>query len=528
MNVQEDQGWKLLHGEVFRAPSHPLVLSTMVGTGAQLSAMVAVTLVFALFGFLSPSLRGSLASTMLVFWTLFSCVNGYVSTRIFLSFGGEAVKKLAFLSATLFPTYVLRPRNLTRLCPGLNLFLYRSSIIFAVIFLLNLFLVGAGSSGAIPFGTILAVVVIWFLISVPLTIAGVWFGIRHGALEHPTRVNPIPRQIPPGPTYLKKWPAAALAGLLPWAAAFVELFFVLSSLFGSKAYYAFGFLFLTLCIVILVRPVPCNRLIDGRLMASFRRRRRPSPSFSPVRFIKYRRLQTRAISDLPPSQTSRFALRTTAGTGTPSRLAPARPFGFSSTASSTWPRGSRSTASRASSFTSDTCGCLTHAFSSRRSPLLTISNVRLGCCCVSQTSSSRARLASLRPMSRFASYTVCLASLPRQRWKPIADLPTLLLAPQLPSGSTRRARARHVLAVTASNGCSFYCYEDVVALADLQDRELVVEKVRLGELGLGIGCRTGRGRRHLVSIEVEATTGNRPLGGLCEMCKDNVSVAFGD
>lgn len=104
MQVQEDQGWKLLHGEVFRAPSHPLLLSTMVGTGSQLSAMVAVTLVFALFGFLSPSLRGSLASTMLVFWTLFSCVNGYVSTRIYTSFKGEAIKQLAFLSSTLFPT----------------------------------------------------------------------------------------------------------------------------------------------------------------------------------------------------------------------------------------------------------------------------------------------------------------------------------------------------------------------------------------------------------------------------------------
>jgi transmembrane 9 superfamily protein 2/4 len=126
-------------------------------------------------------------------------------------------------------------------------------IIFAIIFLLDLFLISAGSSGAIPFGTILAVIALWFLISVPLTVAGVWLGLRHGAFEHPTRVNQIPRQIPPGPTYLKKWPAAALAGLLPWAAAFVELFFVLSSLFGSKAYYAFGFLFLTLCIVILVR-----------------------------------------------------------------------------------------------------------------------------------------------------------------------------------------------------------------------------------------------------------------------------------
>lgn len=104
MQVQEDQGWKLLHGEVFRAPSHPLVLSTMVGTGAQLSAMVAVTLGFALLGFLSPSLRGSLASTMLVFWTVFGGINGYVSVRVYRSFGGEAVRQLAFMSATLFPT----------------------------------------------------------------------------------------------------------------------------------------------------------------------------------------------------------------------------------------------------------------------------------------------------------------------------------------------------------------------------------------------------------------------------------------
>lgn len=42
-----------------------------------------------------------------------------------------------------------------------------------------------------------------------------------------------------------------LAGLLPWAACFVELYFILSSLFGSRAYYAFGFLFLTFCVAIL-------------------------------------------------------------------------------------------------------------------------------------------------------------------------------------------------------------------------------------------------------------------------------------
>lgn len=43
-DVQEDWGWKLVHGEVFRTPNNSLVLSALVGNGAQLCSMVGVTL----------------------------------------------------------------------------------------------------------------------------------------------------------------------------------------------------------------------------------------------------------------------------------------------------------------------------------------------------------------------------------------------------------------------------------------------------------------------------------------------------
>lgn len=43
-DVQEDFGWKLVHGEVFRPPRSAMVLSVLVGNGAQLCAMVCVTL----------------------------------------------------------------------------------------------------------------------------------------------------------------------------------------------------------------------------------------------------------------------------------------------------------------------------------------------------------------------------------------------------------------------------------------------------------------------------------------------------
>jgi len=227
-DVQEDFGWKLVHGEVFRSPRWPTALSVLVGNGAQLVTMTGITLVFALAGFLSPSNRGSLATVMLIFWTFSGSISGYVSTRVFLSIGGQDWQKNIFFTATVLPTFV-----------------------FAFMFLINLFLIGSESAGAVPFGTILVVLLLWVLVSVPLTIAGGIFGKRHGPVINPVRVNQIPRQIPPGPSYLKPHWASLLGGILPFGAAFVELYFTLGSLFASRAYYAFGFVALTFMVVAL-------------------------------------------------------------------------------------------------------------------------------------------------------------------------------------------------------------------------------------------------------------------------------------
>lgn len=102
-DIQEDFGWKLVHGEVFRPPKKRMWLSVAVGSGAQLLAMSAVTLVFALFGFLSPSNRGALSTLMLVAYTLFGCISGYVSSRVFASLKGEEWRKNIGLTAVLFP-----------------------------------------------------------------------------------------------------------------------------------------------------------------------------------------------------------------------------------------------------------------------------------------------------------------------------------------------------------------------------------------------------------------------------------------
>src|SRR3569833_2436296 len=57
--VQEDSGWKLVHGDVLRTPSHPLLLSIFLGNGAQLFVMTGLTIMFALRGGRAPAGRGA-------------------------------------------------------------------------------------------------------------------------------------------------------------------------------------------------------------------------------------------------------------------------------------------------------------------------------------------------------------------------------------------------------------------------------------------------------------------------------------
>ena len=155
-DVQEDSGWKLVHGDVFRTPKNPLLLSIFLGNGSQLFVMVGTTITFALFGFLSPSNRGSLGSAMILLYTIFGFIGGYVSARVYKTFGGEAWKRNIALTPVLIP-----------------------GIVFATFFLLNLFLWIKQSSGAVPFTTMLVILGIWFVISVPLSFAGSWIGFRH-------------------------------------------------------------------------------------------------------------------------------------------------------------------------------------------------------------------------------------------------------------------------------------------------------------------------------------------------------------
>jgi transmembrane 9 superfamily protein 2/4 len=76
-------------------------------------------------------------------------------------------------------------------------------VAFSSLLSLNFLLIASGSSSAVPFGTILALLAMWALILLPLVFFGAWVGNMRAVKDYPCRTNMIARQIPAQPWYLK-------------------------------------------------------------------------------------------------------------------------------------------------------------------------------------------------------------------------------------------------------------------------------------------------------------------------------------
>lgn len=226
-DTAEETGWKLVHGDVFRKPPHSKMLAVCVGSGIQLLICTGVTLIFSAAGFLSPVHRGSILQGMLLLFTFAGIVAGYFSARFYKTWKGEDWKRTTLWTAFLYP-----------------------GTVFCIFFVLDLFVWGTESSGAVPFTTMFALLVLWFGISVPLVFLGAFFGYKKAPISLPVRTNTIPRQIPEQPWYISALFTSLVGGILPFGAVFTELFFIMSSIWQHQFYYLFGFLMLVIIILV--------------------------------------------------------------------------------------------------------------------------------------------------------------------------------------------------------------------------------------------------------------------------------------
>lgn len=225
---QEEKGWKLVHGDVFRPPTKaPTAFAVLTGIGAQLTCMALATALFAAIGFLSPANRGSLAIALLILFLGFGVIAGYSTARTYKMFNGASWQRTTLITALGFPGFL-----------------------FTVLFIVNLAVWSTGSVNAVSFVYMLAVMALWLLMSVPLVFLGAYFGFKAEKTEFPTRVSTMPRQIPVQPWLLRVPITMTMGGILPFGCVFVELFFILTSIWLDQYYYVFGFLLLVLVLLL--------------------------------------------------------------------------------------------------------------------------------------------------------------------------------------------------------------------------------------------------------------------------------------
>lgn len=225
---REETGWKLVHADVFRPPTdYPMFFCVLTATGVQILTATFFLILFAAGGFLSPANRGSLMIGCLLIFVLLGFLAGYTSSRLYKTFKGKQWQRCTLYTALFFP-----------------------GIGFSLFFVLNTMVWHYGSTGAVPFFSMIAVLTLWFGISVPLVFLGAYFGYKKDALTFPVVTSNIPRQIPELPWYLNSVVVCMLGGVLPFGACFVEMFFIMSSIWMDQYYYVFGFLLLSYVILV--------------------------------------------------------------------------------------------------------------------------------------------------------------------------------------------------------------------------------------------------------------------------------------
>jgi len=101
-----------------------------------------------------PQDRGAILTTSIVCYALTSFVGGYVSGGTYVRMDGKEWIKAMLMTATLFP-----------------------GLVFGIAAVLNTIGIFYHSLAAVPFGTIVTVLLLWAFLSIPLCVLGEWRGL---------------------------------------------------------------------------------------------------------------------------------------------------------------------------------------------------------------------------------------------------------------------------------------------------------------------------------------------------------------
>lgn len=227
---QDDYGWKIIHSDVFRFPGHRALLCSILGNGCQFLALCFGIIIMALLGMFNVHRHGSMNTAAVLLYALTCCVAGYVSNSMYKQINGEKWAWNLVLTASLF------------------------SVPFFVIWsIVNSIAWSYQSTQALPFTTVLLLMLVWLLVGFPLTVVGGIFGKNWtSGFDAPCRTKNIPREIPSVPWYRSAPVYMCVGGFLPFSAISVELYYIFATLWGREQYTLYGILFIIFVILLSV------------------------------------------------------------------------------------------------------------------------------------------------------------------------------------------------------------------------------------------------------------------------------------
>lgn len=243
--VEEETGWKMIHGDVFRLPSNLNLFVALIGAGAQIFFTFFILLLSVLIGAFKVTRRGALLTAGIMIFAVCGFFGGAFSGRLFKQLQGKNWVWNTILTSSLFTV----PLSLT--------FMFVNTVAWA-----------NNSTAALPVITITLIVSILIFVHLPLTIIGAIVG-RNITDDYrpPCRTNKAPREIPPVTVWYKE-PIVQIfmAGFLPFSAIYIELHYIFASIWGHKIYSLFGILFIAYLLLTIVTSFITIALIYFQLI----------------------------------------------------------------------------------------------------------------------------------------------------------------------------------------------------------------------------------------------------------------------
>ncbi|XP_035287439.1 transmembrane 9 superfamily member 1-like [Anguilla anguilla] len=227
---QGDNGWKIIHTDVFRFPPYRSLLCAILGVGAQFLTLATAIIIMALLGMFKVHRHGAINSAAIVLYALTSCVSGYCSCHFYTQIHGQRWVWNIILTSSLF-----------------------SGPLFLTWSVVNSVHWWSGSTQALPVSTVLLLLAVWGLVGFPLTVIGGIVGKnKAGTFQAPCRTRNIARQIPSQPWYKHTIVHMAIGGFLPFSAISVELYYIFATVWGREHYTLYGILLCVFAILLSV------------------------------------------------------------------------------------------------------------------------------------------------------------------------------------------------------------------------------------------------------------------------------------